>query len=83
MIATLQAGMGPVAHAELLPDGERAVTLGRDGTRRTWNLASGAIEEIERDVTDTSGGKSALDGGDPTSLVYVDDRGDVRMRAAL
>jgi hypothetical protein len=83
MIATLQAGMGPVVHAELLPDGTHAVTLGKDGTRRTWDLTSGAIEKIERDVTDASGGKSAIDDDATTAHVYVDERGDVRMRESL
>jgi hypothetical protein len=84
MIATLQAGMGVVAHAELLPDGERAVTLGADGTRRVWNLASGVIEAVERDAAlPRRRSANDVDVDATTAQFYVDEHGDVRARRAL
>jgi WD40 repeat protein len=80
MIKTVQAGMGFVAEARVLDD-TRVETLATDGTRRTWELATGRVQVQRGRPTRTDMGAAAETmTADGRWRAFVDERGEVRLR---
>ena len=84
MIRTVQAGMGAIERAELVDD-RHVMTVGVDGVRRTWNLASGDVR-VERGI-DKAAPSQPLEvnvvetvSADGRWRAFVDAHGDVKLQ---
>jgi hypothetical protein len=84
LVRTVQAGMGAVERVELIDDGH-VMTVGADGVRRTWNLASGDVR-VERGIDKAAPSKPLEVNGietvsaDGRWRAFVDAHGDVQLQ---
>lgn len=75
-VMTFVGHEGSVIDAIVTPDGTRAISAGADGTLRVWDLGTGGVAEIARDVVSGTAGLAAIPG---TSLLLAPAGNQLRL----